>query len=65
MQSPFFILQEIGDIQNWAEMIEHELLVIEQTMSIVCDEEAMMLDRTTTTTTTATASPDQQVSLAA
>ncbi|KAF8472075.1 GCN5-like 1 [Kalaharituber pfeilii] len=35
-------LKEIGDIQNWAEMIEHELLVMEETMNIVCDEEALL-----------------------
>lgn len=34
--------QEIGDIQNWAEMIEHELLVMEETMNIVYDEERLL-----------------------
>ena len=35
-------IQEIGDIQNWAEMIEHELLVMEEAMNIVYDEERLM-----------------------
>jgi len=35
-------LKEIGDIQNWVEMIEHELSVIEETMEIVYDEERLM-----------------------
>lgn len=34
--------QEIGDIQNYAEMIEHQLSVIEETMRIVYDEESLM-----------------------
>lgn len=32
-------LKEIGDIQNWAEMIEHDLMVIEETLNIVYGEE--------------------------
>lgn len=32
-------LKEIGDIQNWAEMIEHDLALIEETMRIVHDDE--------------------------
>ena len=32
-------LKEIGDIQNWAEMIEQELGVIEETLRIVDEEE--------------------------
>ncbi|MCJ1317671.1 hypothetical protein MMC15_002996 [Xylographa vitiligo] len=32
-------LKEIGDVQNWAEMIERDLLVLEETMRIV-DEDA-------------------------
>jgi len=32
-------LKEIGDVQNWAEIIERDLLVLEETMRIV-DEEA-------------------------
>jgi len=39
-------IQEIGDIQNWAEMIEHELLVIEETLNIVHDEERLMQEGT-------------------
>lgn len=39
-----YMIQEIGDIQNWAEMIEHELLVMEETMNIVYDEERLMQD---------------------
>jgi len=31
-------LKEIGDVQNWAEMIERDLLVLEETMRIVDDE---------------------------
>ncbi|MCJ1418158.1 hypothetical protein MMC32_004503 [Xylographa parallela] len=33
-------LKEIGDVQNWAEMIERDLLVLEETMRIVDEEEA-------------------------
>ncbi|MCJ1432845.1 hypothetical protein MMC27_002203 [Xylographa pallens] len=33
-------LKEIGDVQNWAEMIERDLLVLEETMRIVDGEEA-------------------------
>ncbi|MCJ1283466.1 hypothetical protein MMC26_002795 [Xylographa opegraphella] len=33
-------LKEIGDVQNWAEMIERDLLVLEETMRIVDDEAA-------------------------
>ncbi|KAI5799848.1 GCN5-like 1 [Geopyxis carbonaria] len=32
-------LKEIGDIQNWAEMIEHDLLLIEETLRIVHEED--------------------------
>lgn len=32
-------LKEIGDIQNWAEVIEHDLLLIEETLRIVHEEE--------------------------
>ncbi|MCJ1411045.1 hypothetical protein MMC19_005133 [Ptychographa xylographoides] len=32
-------LKEIGDVQNWAEMLERDLLVLEETMRIV-DEDA-------------------------
>lgn len=39
-------LKEIGDIQNWAEMIEHELLVMEEAMNIVYDEEGLMQEDT-------------------
>ncbi|KAI5791596.1 GCN5-like protein 1-domain-containing protein [Peziza echinospora] len=35
-------LKEIGDIQNWAEMIEHELLVMEETMNIVYNDDALL-----------------------
>ncbi|KAF1962907.1 hypothetical protein CC80DRAFT_487348 [Byssothecium circinans] len=31
-------LNEIGDIQNWAEMIERDLLVLEETLRLVDDE---------------------------
>jgi predicted transposase YdaD len=33
-------LKEIGDVQNWAEMIERDLLVLEETMRIAEEEEA-------------------------
>ena len=33
-------LKEIGDVQNWAEMIERDLLVLEETMRIA-DEDAV------------------------
>ncbi|GKZ50122.1 hypothetical protein AbraIFM66951_002969 [Aspergillus brasiliensis] len=32
-------LKEIGDVQNWAEVVERELLVLEQTLKYVEDEE--------------------------
>lgn len=32
-------LKEIGDVQNWAEVIERELLVLEETMRIVEEDE--------------------------
>lgn len=28
-------LNEFGDVQNWAEMIEHDLLVVEETLRLV------------------------------
>jgi tellurite resistance protein len=33
-------LNEIGDIQNWAEMIERDLLVLEETLRLVEDKAA-------------------------
>ena len=33
-------LKEIGDVQNWAELIERDLLVLEETMRIVEEEES-------------------------
>jgi uncharacterized protein (DUF3084 family) len=33
-------LNEIGDIQNWAEMIERDLLVLEETMRLVEGKDA-------------------------
>ncbi|MCJ1397782.1 hypothetical protein MMC11_000978 [Xylographa trunciseda] len=38
-------LKEIGDVQNWAEMIERDLLVLEETMRIVDDEAAQTPNR--------------------
>ena len=35
-------LKEIGDVQNWAEMIERDLLVLEETMRIA-DEDAALV----------------------
>ena len=32
-------LKEIGDVQNWAELIERDLLVLEETMRIVEEEQ--------------------------
>jgi len=32
-------LKEVGDIQNWAEMIEHDLLLIEETLRIVDEDD--------------------------
>jgi len=32
-------LKEIGDVQNWAEMIERDLLVLEETMRIVEEDQ--------------------------
>ncbi|TGZ81289.1 hypothetical protein EX30DRAFT_371636 [Ascodesmis nigricans] len=31
-------LKEIGDVQNWAEMIEYELMLVEETLRIVHEE---------------------------
>ncbi|MCJ1338589.1 hypothetical protein MMC09_003878 [Bachmanniomyces sp. S44760] len=40
-------LKEIGDIQNWAEMIERDLLVVEETLRLAEeDDESMEQDRT-------------------
>ncbi|KAF2272793.1 uncharacterized protein EI97DRAFT_384969 [Westerdykella ornata] len=33
-------LNELGDIQNWAEMLERDLLVLEETMRMVDGDEA-------------------------
>ncbi|MCJ1472037.1 hypothetical protein MMC13_000682 [Lambiella insularis] len=33
-------LKEIGDVQNWAEMLERDLLVLEETVRIAEEEEA-------------------------
>lgn len=31
--------QEVGDVQNWAEMIERDLLILEETLRIVNDDD--------------------------
>jgi len=33
-------LKEVGDVQNWAEMIERDLLLLEETLRIVNDDGA-------------------------
>ena len=33
-------MNEVGDIQNWAEMIERDLLVLEETVRLVDDGKA-------------------------
>lgn len=33
-------LNEIGDVQNWAEMLERDLLVLEETVRLVDEEKA-------------------------
>ena len=37
-------LKELGDVQNWAEMLEKDLLVLEETMSIAEEEEDQRRD---------------------
>ena len=37
-------LKELGDVQNWAEMLERDLLMLEETMSIVDEEEEQRRD---------------------
>ena len=32
-------LKEVGDVQNWAEMLERDMLVLEETMEIAEEEE--------------------------
>ena len=39
-------LKEIGDVQNWAEMIERDLLVLEETMRIVEEDHPKQLSET-------------------
>lgn len=37
-------LKELGDVQNWAEMLEKDLLVLEETMRIADEEEDQRRD---------------------
>ena len=37
-------LKELGDVQNWAEMLERDLLMLEETMSIADEEEDQRRD---------------------
>lgn len=37
-------LKELGDVQNWAEMLERDLLVLEETMDIADEEEDQRRD---------------------
>ena len=37
-------LKEVGDVQNWAEMLERDLLMLEETMDIADEEEDQRRD---------------------